>query len=65
MSVFCFFVVVFFYYLIIEIPVLNTNSVEPDQLPHSAVSNLGLHCLQRSHLWDARLEWVKDLDPLN
>ena len=24
-----------------------TNSVDPDQMPHSAVSDLGLHCLQR------------------
>ena len=23
------------------------NSVDPDQTPHSAVSDLGLHCLQR------------------
>ena len=23
------------------------NSVEPDQTPHSVVSDLGLHCLQR------------------
>ena len=23
------------------------NSVDPDQMPHSAASNLGLHCLQR------------------
>ena len=24
-----------------------TNSVDPDQMPHSAASDLGLHCLQR------------------
>ena len=23
------------------------NSVDPDQMPHSAASDLGLHCLQR------------------
>ena len=23
------------------------NSVDPDQIPHSAVSDLGLHCFQR------------------
>ena len=45
--------------LILEIPVLNANSVDPDQMLHSAASDLGLHCLQRSHLWDARLKWVK------
>ena len=32
----------------IEIPVLNTNSVDPNQTPRSAAaSDLGLHCLQR------------------
>ena len=45
--------------LITEIPVLNANSADPDQTPRSAASDLGLHCLQRSHLWDARLKWVK------
>ena len=24
-------------------------------MPHSAASDLGLHCLQKYHLWDARL----------
>ena len=42
-----------------EIPVLNANSVDRDQMPHSAVSDLGLHCLPLSLLWDARLKWVK------
>ena len=28
----------------IEIPVRNTNSVDPDQMPRSAASDLGLHC---------------------
>ena len=39
----------------ITIPVLNVNSVEP----HSAASDLGLHCLPMSLLWDARHKWVK------
>ena len=26
-------------------PVLNANSVDPDQTPPSAASDLGLHCL--------------------
>ena len=26
----------------------NENSVEPDQTPHSAASDLGLHCLPMS-----------------
>ena len=30
---------------IIEIPVLNTNSVEPDQTARFAASDLGLHVL--------------------
>ena len=29
----------------IEIPVVNSNSVDPDQTPRSAASDLGLHCL--------------------
>ena len=33
-----------------EIPVLNANSVDPDQTPGSAASDLGLHCLPMSHL---------------
>ena len=28
----------------IEILVINTNSVDPDQMPHSLASDLGLHC---------------------
>ena len=33
-------------------PVINANSVDPDQTPRSAVSDLGLHCLQMFHLWE-------------
>ena len=29
----------------IEIQVFNANSVNPDQMPHSVASDLGLHCL--------------------
>ena len=32
----------------------NANSVDPDQMPHSAASDLGLYCLPMSLLWDAR-----------
>ena len=39
-------------------PVINANSVDPDQTPRSAVSDLGLHCLQMFHLWDAGHKWV-------
>ena len=38
--------------------VVSANSVDPDQTPHSAASDLGLHCLPMSHLWDARHKWV-------
>ena len=34
------------------------NSVDPDQTPRSAASDLGLHCLPRSQERDARLIWV-------
>ena len=36
---------------------LNANSIDPDQMLHS---DLGLHCLPISLLWDARLKWVND-----
>ena len=39
--------------------VFNANSVDPDQMPHSAASDLGLHCLSVSLLWDAWHRWVK------
>ena len=42
-----------------EIYVLNANSVGTDQMPHSAASDYGLHCLLISLLWDARHKWVK------
>ena len=29
----------------IESPVFNAKSVDPDQMPHSVASDLGLHCL--------------------
>ena len=45
----------------ITISVVNANSVNPDQTPQKAASDLGLHCLHLSLLGDARLKWVKDL----
>ena len=33
-------------------------SVDPDQTPRSAASDLGLHCLQMSLMWDARHKYV-------
>ena len=40
---------------------VNANSAEPDQTPRSAASDLGLHCLSMSLLWDARLKWIKEV----
>ena len=46
----------------IEIPVFNANSADPDQTLHVASDHdLGLQCLPMSHLWDARLKWVKTI----
>ena len=36
------------------------NSVYPDQMPRSAVSDLGLHCLPITLLQVSRLQWVKN-----
>ena len=38
--------------------VVNANSVDPDQTSRSVASDLGLHCLPMSHLWDTRHKWV-------
>ena len=38
--------------------VIFANSGEPDQTPHSAVSDLGLHCLSISLSGGSRLKWV-------
>ena len=38
---------------------LFANSGDLDQTPHSAVSNLGLHCLPVTILLVSRLQWVK------
>ena len=51
-------VVIFLSACFIDIPVLNANSVDPDQTPHCAASDLGIHCLPISNLWDVRLKWV-------
>ena len=40
--------------------VVNANSVDPDQTPRKAASDLSLHCLPISHLWDARHKWVEN-----
>ena len=38
---------------------VNANSVDPDQTLHSMASDLGLHCLPLSLLWDAGHDRVK------
>ena len=37
----------------ITIPILNVNGVDTDQTPRSAASDLGLHTLPMSLLWNA------------
>ena len=52
----------YFYFLpgFIEIYVFNANSVDPDQTPRVAASDLGLQCLPMSLLQEAKLKCVKD-----
>ena len=38
---------------------LNAKSVDPDQMPRTAASDLGMHCLQAFVLRDARHKWVR------
>ena len=45
--------------MFVEISELHANNVDPDQMPHSVASDLDLHCLPMSLLWDASLIWVK------
>ena len=40
---------------------LFANSGDPDQMPHSATSELGLHCLPVTCLGVSSLHWVKIL----
>ena len=37
------------------------NSEDPDQMPHSAVSDLGLHCLPITLLGVSQLQWVRGI----
>ena len=43
----------------IEILIFNANSVDPDQMPHSVASDLGLNCLLMPFFVDIRHKWVK------
>ena len=40
---------------------MQTVYIDPDQMSHFMVSDLGLHCLPVSFLWDTRLKWVNVL----
>ena len=42
-----------------KIAELFANSGDPDQMPHSVASDLGLHCLPITLLGVSRLQWVK------
>ena len=46
-----------------EIPVINANSVNPDQMLHSAASNLGLRCMPDTLSGDSGLKWVEWICP--
>ena len=39
---------------------LFANSGDPDQTPHSAASDLGLHCLASTLLGVSKLQWAKE-----
>ena len=41
---------------------LFANSGDPDQMPRSAASDLGLHCLPITRLRVSRLQWVNDVE---
>ena len=41
--------------MFIEIALFNANSVDPDQTPRSAASDLSQHCLPMSVLRDAMM----------
>ena len=38
------------------------NSEDPDQMLHSAASDLGLQCLPITRLGVSQLQWVKDVN---
>ena len=44
---------------------LFANSGDPDQMPHSAASDLDLHCLPNVGLWAPSLQWINGLNDYN
>ena len=53
--------VIFIFTIFIEIPVSNAKRVDPYQTPRFPASDLRLHCLPISLLWDAWHKWVNTL----
>ena len=51
--------ILFCFYFIFVRNSLSTNSVDLDQMPHSAASDLVLHCLPRYHFRHAKHKQVK------
>ena len=54
----------FYYYNVlcfIEIPVVNANSADPDQMPHFVASDLGPNYLSIALFGVSRLKWDKAL----
>ena len=50
---------VFFIFIQVLKKIMQANSGDPGQTPHSVASDLGLHYLPMSHKKDARHIWVK------
>ena len=46
-------------FYLLKLSIITANSVDPDEMQHSLVSDLDLHCLQMSLLYNARHKWVK------
>ena len=40
-------------------PVFNANNVDPDQMPYCVASDLGLHCLLMSLLWELSINGLR------
>ena len=51
------FIITMFY----RIPVFHANSEDLGQALHNAVSDLGLHCLPMSLLWEVTHKWVNEM----
>ena len=54
---------IFYRYSLRKMVKLFANSGDPDQKPHSAASDLGLHCLPVTHLGVSSLQCVTHVKP--